>query len=181
MRLSETNQTLTTAREQAREAETLQASEARRLDLLAHTDLSSPIEGVLWNLASMSGERVGAGETILSVVDCSHPFLLASVPQDRVPRIALLGRAKLRLSGEAIERSGTVVSISGSGGRSGRKFASMPVHKADEQVATVLIRLDSPASADPGREEGCVVGRTARVLIPTTPSAGVSGLLARLF
>lgn len=178
MRLSETNRTLITAKEQAREAERLQAIETTRLNLLAQTDLTSPMEGVLWNLGSMSGERVGVGDTILSVVDCGHPFLLASIPQDRVPEIIPFGRAKLRLSGEAAERTGTVVLISGSSEDSRHKFASMPSKNAGEQVATVMIRLDG---AEAGRVDSCMVGRTARVLIPTSRSMGVSGLLARLF
>ena len=129
----------------------------------------------------MNGERLGTGDTVLSTIDCNRPFLLASVPQDRVPEVDLHGRAKLRLSGEFVERYGTVVSVAGSTERSNRKFASKPAQKEGERVATVLIRLDPDASADNGQAESCIVGRTARVLIPTLPGVGISGALAGLF
>lgn len=135
----------------------------------------------MWKVNATYGERVGVGETVLSTVSCSKPFLLASVPQDRVPEILLGGQARFRLAGEPVEHTGTVISVSESAEQSSQKFASRPIQKIDEHLATVMIGLNPAVIVDPSWANSCGVGRTARVLIPIRASSGMSSFWARLF
>ncbi len=181
MRIAESTRALVTARAQAREGRMSLASETQRSNLLERTDLLSPINGVLWNLESVNGERAATGDTVLSIVDCSRQFLLVPIAQDRVPEIALHQRASFRLAGEAIEHSGVVLSVSGNSEKRAHKFASIPTHRIDEEFATVMIGLDPPIMTERTDTDACEVGRTARVLIPTAPHNALSRLVRRYF
>ncbi len=167
LRMTESARASATARVQARQAHLSLASETQHTSLLERADLLSPIDGVLWNLDSVSGERATTGDAVLSLVDCSRQFLLVPVAQDRVPEIAIHQRASFRLTGESIERSGMVLSVSGNSENRARKFASVPTHRIDEDVATVVIGLDTSIMPTDGDSHGCNVGRTAHVLVPT--------------
>ncbi len=132
-------------------------------------------------LQALNGEHAASGDAIASLVNCSHQFVLASIPQQRVPEITPGQRVSFRLSGESLDRSGTVLSILGDSQRDMRqRFASLPAHVSGEQPSRVLIGFD--ADSGPGRDgaPACEVGRTARVLFPVQHSFA-AGLLRRFF
>ncbi len=182
IRLADVHRLLVTTRAQAGQAHLSLASMSQRSELLQHADLVAPVDGILWNLNSLNGERASTGDSVVSLVDCRRQFLLVTVPQDRVPEIALHERASFRLSGESIERSGIVQSVSGDAGKEGsHKFASVPLQRSGEQLATVVISFDDAGAADSSSSDACTVGRTARVLIPTIPSSNATRLLRRYF
>ena len=181
IRLAEGSRLLSDARARATEAHLALASQTARFNLLQKADLVAPMDGQLWALNSLNGERASTGDTVLSLVDCSHQFLLVRVPQDRLPEIALHQRASFRLSGESTERSGMVLSVSGESGQDpGRKFASVPSARG-EQLATVVISLDDAAVAQASSPDACTIGRTARVLLPTVPTSTAGRLLRHYF
>ena len=144
-------------------------SEQVRIDKLAAASMVAPTSGMIWKLEASAGERVGVGEQIAQIVDCDSQFVLATVPQSRVPNIEVGGEAEFRLSGEATRRSGRVVSVAGDANGADRNLAAIPFAEKG-QTATVRIALD------PGDRQ-CLVGRTARVLIRSTGP----GLFSRLF
>ncbi len=181
IRLAEGSRLLTDARTRVTKAHLALASQTERFALLEKTDLVAPMDGQLWALSSLNGERASTGDTVLSLVDCSRQFLLVTVPQDRVPEIALHQRASFRLAGESTERSGLVLSISGESGQDPRrKFASMPLRNG-EQLATVVIGLDDAAATSLSGPDSCTIGRTARVLLPTIPTSTATRLLRHYF
>lgn len=170
IKLADNERILATSRMQAREAEMAVVEEAKRTEMMQHSNLSSPIDGLIWKLNAVNGEHAAAGDTVVSLVDCRRQFILAEIPQNRVPDIALHQKATFRLAGEAHERSGTVLSVSGDSLRQDEaSLAALPNTDAKKELALVLIGIDNPAQ---GKTE-CLVGRDARVLVPTVASSPV--------
>jgi len=148
-------------------------AERQRIDLLRAADLLAPSSGMLWKLGASDGERLSVGDTAAELVDCTSAFIVAAVPQDRYPDVEIDGAARVRLSGEKADRSGRVVSVTGEATLANdRNLAAAPLN---QHSATAIARIEVAASSNLAGE--CLVGRTARVLLPT--SAG-SGFLARL-
>src|SRR5262249_46104151 len=89
------------------------AKERMRAEKLATSYLNAPTTGMIWKVSATSGERVGAGENVAQIVDCGAAFIMASVPQDRVPDIEIGSEVEYRLSGDLQKRVGHVVSVTG--------------------------------------------------------------------
>lgn len=181
IKLAENERMLIALRVQARDAAHALEVEQSRAGLMHASDLSVPLEALLWKLNASNGERVAAGDQIVSLIDCRHQFVLAKIPQDRVPDIALNGTVKLRLAGDELERRGTVLSVAGdSESRLDEKFAAVPMLDPTLRMATVLVRLEAPSGAGQQASD-CLVGRTARVLVPTSASNLVTRWFRRAF
>jgi multidrug resistance efflux pump len=177
LRLAEIDRTLVALRSQVSQATKDVESEAHRAHLIREADLVAPGEGVVWKLEAMNGEHVGVGDSVVQVVDCSQSFVLAEVPQERVPEIAIGGVARFKLSGESAERAGVVLSVSGDQQKGeNQNLAAFPNQSTETQRATVRIGLRSAAA--PG---DCIVGRTARVLLPTNGSNRLARWYRRYF
>lgn len=174
LRLADLDRALSIYTAQATSSAELEESAKERIDLLRSTDLVAPISGTIWKLGTSEGERVGVGDMIAEFVDCNRSFLLVSIPQDRVPDIAIGSTAQFRLSGEAQNRTGKVTSIDGDGELTDhRKMAVLPgASNGKTGSALVRISLSSGTSNVNGNE--CIVGRTARVLLPTNSSSFLS-------
>lgn len=180
IRLAENSSALAIALGQAKEAHLNVRAASVRETLMSRSELRSPIEGYLWKLDTTNGEHTLSGASILSLVDCRQQIVLAQVPQDRVPDIAIHREARIRLAGESEERTGTVLSIEGDVLKlPDTQLAALPFQEASQQMATVWIRLNTDATPTgggssthpaPSESSACVVGRTARVLIPTFSS-----------
>lgn len=177
IKLAENSSALAIALGQAKEAHSnVQAASAREA-LMSQSELRSPIEGYLWKLDTTNGEHTLGGASILSLVDCRQQIVLAQVPQNRVPDIAIHREARIRLAGESEERTGTVLSVEGDVLKlPDTQLAALPFQEASQQMATVWIRLNTSITPNgvgssmrmaPSESSACVVGRTARVLIPT--------------
>jgi hypothetical protein len=122
----------------------------------------------------MNGEHVGANDSVAQIVDCEQDFLLVEIPQERVPDVALSGQARFRLSGEAYERTGLVLSTNRDLPKEiNRKLAALPERASGEQLATVLVAFNPN-----DKQKDCTIGRTARVLVPTVKG---SNLISRWF
>jgi multidrug resistance efflux pump len=171
-RLAEIDRMLNTSRAQAVEAHSEVAAEENRSLALAQTTLRAPIDGMIWRFGAVNGEHVSAGDAVVSLIDCNRQFLLVEVSQERLADIELGGAAHIRLTGENVERTGTVISASGDPQREiDHMLAAFPVQDPSRELATVVIGLVPTTGSDPG---SCFIGRTARVRIPTRPSNFVS-------
>lgn len=177
IRLAENSSALAIALGQSKEAHLNVEAETVRGDLMQQSELRSPIKGFLWKLNTTNGEHTLSGASILSVVDCNQQFVLAQVPQDRVPDIAVHREARIRLAGESEERTGTVLSVSGDVLKlPDSQLAALPFQESSQQMATVLIGLNTPVTPTGGNDpvrsaqseaSPCIIGRSVRVLIPT--------------
>ncbi|MFO1184590.1 MAG: HlyD family efflux transporter periplasmic adaptor subunit [Bauldia sp.] len=145
------------------------ANEEGRIGRMRTAAIAAPTSGMVWKLNATPGERIRAGETYAQVVDCDRSFLIATVPQKRVPDIGVGSVAEFRLAGDQQRRTGQVVSVTGDATGGDTNLAAIPFA---QQGAVATLRI-----AIPPQNGECLVGRTARVVIP----AQGSGLFARLF
>jgi multidrug resistance efflux pump len=145
-------------------------SEAARIERLRAASMVAPASGVVWKINAQAGEHIGAGSPVVQIVDCDAAFIIAQVPQNRVPDIEIGSDAEFRLSGDTIKRHGVVASVTGDATGGDQNLAAVPFV---QQGATATVRIQMTPSGD----GDCPVGRTARVLIPSNGP----GLLSRLF
>jgi multidrug resistance efflux pump len=152
-------------------------AERRRLDLLRGADLIAPSPGMVWKLGASEGERLAVTDTVAELVDCRSAFIVAAIPQDRFSDVEIGGTARVRLSGETLDRVGRVVSLTGEASLANdRNLAAAP---PIQRVATATARIEVAASTNSARD--CLVGRTARVLLPTSADSGFLAGIARRF
>jgi multidrug resistance efflux pump len=162
------------------EAQTTEArldNEERRAALTRSADLKAPVDGMIWRLGASDAERLGAGDMAAELVDCNAPALLVAIPQDRFSDIKIGGLARYRLSGESNERSGAVLSVAGQGNLShSEHYAALPVAEIGSTIIA-QVAVKAPESSN----EPCLIGRTARVLLPTTGAGLFDRISRRLF
>jgi len=165
LRLAENARLLTAMRSGAESAAANARGQEEYLHRVTASNLNSPIDGIVWKLNSVEGERVAPGDSVAQLVDCSQSFLLVTFPQDRMNDIWLGAPARIRLTGEAMERTGVVAAIAGDTKDADEpKLAAQPYKNPDERVATV--RINFPVNP----EQGCLVGRSAQVVIKASGS-----------
>ena len=178
-RIAEVQRSLAASRAQAAQAHAAVSAEGERSTQLHGLDVRSPINGEVWQVDAMDGERMAAGDPLLTMVDCSRQFLLVEVPQDRLPQLAIGGEARFRLAGETAERTGTVLSASGDPQKEvNHKFAAFPMQDTSKELATVRVSMDVSQA---GGRAACSVGRAAHVMLPTVPSSLASRTVRRWF
>jgi len=154
-------------------AEARLAAEQRRFAALAAADLRLPNRGMVWKLGASNNERVAVGETVAQVIDCGASFIVASIPQRDFSAVELGGVARFRLAGEKVDREGRVISVTGDANLAGdRNLAAAPITGS---AASGTVRVEVPPSGNSGAE--CLVGRTARVLLPISGGGPVERLL----
>jgi multidrug resistance efflux pump len=177
LRLADIDHDLAALKSQARAAHDDLDSETRHSNLMSHADLAAPVSGMLWKLEAINGERVSTGDAIAEFVDCQQSFVLAEVPQDRLSEIALGAPAHIKLSGEDFERTGTIRWLSADPQKEDDgKLAAVPLKELSDQLATAYIQFNSNEIRG-----DCVVGRAARVLLPTNGSNAISRWLRQSF
>jgi multidrug resistance efflux pump len=170
IRLAELDHESALTRADIEETSARLASEQKRVEKLRTAPMIAPKSGVIWKLAASNGERVAAGETVAQIVDCNSAFLIARVPQNQVPYIGVNDEAEFRLSGDDTKRHGHVLTITGDTTDGDRNLAAVPFV---EKGATATVRI----AMDP-IDGQCLVGRTARVLIPWNGPGLFSRLLS---
>jgi multidrug resistance efflux pump len=172
LRRVEVERALASAAAAESETEARLVEEERRHALMRAATLIAPSAGMVWKRGASNGERLGAGDTGVELVDCGASFVLAAIPQDRVPDVVARGSARVRVSGERTDRDGVILSVSGDEKIAGdRNLAVVPL-PAHSGMATVRVAI----APSPNRAGECLVGRTARVLLPLQ-----SGALRNLF
>jgi hypothetical protein len=94
------------------------------------------------------------------------------LPQDRFSDVEIGGPALFRLSGERTEHTGTVMSVTGHGDLTqGQRYAVMPL----DEPLTVIATIALPREENSARE--CLIGRSARVLLPATGGGLIDRIL----
>lgn len=146
------------------EAEGQVATDVAMAEKLRAAVVMIPSPGMIWRLGAASGERVAAGDLLAQTVDCGAAFLAVDVPQNRLPDIDVSAPAVFRLSGEQRDRSGRIVAITGEAAVHGDAALAATPALTTKPVASVLIAV--PPS--PNQLGFCLIGRTARVVLPTT-------------
>lgn len=123
--------------------------------------LTTPSALAIWRLTAEAGQRLRLEEPVADLVDCRASVLLVAVPQSEVPSLAEGGTVRFRLAGELRERTGTVRQWLPEGmAREGGRLALLPSRPPGAS------RLLEVALPEPEPDGACLVGRTARVVIP---------------
>ncbi len=140
------------------------------------TRISAPVDGMIWKVGAINGERVSPGDVALELVDCGHAFVMASIPQYRMPDVSPGTEARFKFVGETSERVARVVSVE-SGRLADRdvRFAAVPQPEKEPSAIVILSPLSMPNTAGE-----CLVGRTARVLLPLRQDNLLDGLARHL-
>ncbi len=152
-------------------------NEERLAALARSADLRAPLDGMIWRLGASDAERLGAGDMAAELVDCNAPALLVAIPQDLFSDVKIGGLARYRLSGESNERNGAVLSVAGQGNLShSEHYAALPVAETGSTIIA-QVAMKAPEKGN----EPCLIGRTARVLLPTTGGGLFDRIFRRLF
>lgn len=163
LRLTDANRAAALAAAALEEARRGLAAEEHRVGLLRETELAAPLPGMVWKLGASEGERLAPGEAVAHLVDCGAAFILAPVPHGAVSRVEIGSTAEFRLSGESLRRTGRVLSVAGETGPGGERLVALPPERPG---GSVLVRIAAPPSGNTSGE--CLIGRTARVLLPAS-------------
>lgn len=173
IRIADLDRVIAVHSAQASSSEALSQAEREHFNLLRSSDLVAPVSGMLWKIGTSEGERVGAGDMVAQFVDCNSSFLVVAIPQSRVPDVKVGGTAQFRLAGESKDRTGIVTSVDGDTNVNAQgKLAILPA-SAPGKSGNALVRVALQASNSPSGE--CIVGRSARVILPSNGR----GVLAR--
>lgn len=179
--ISTLDKTISTLTAEARETQSRLSAEQRRIDLLRSAEIVAPSAGMIWKLGAADGERLGIGDMAADIVDCDAPFLLVSLPQDRFSDVEIGGIVQFRFSGERTEHTGTLVSVTGHGDvAQGEHYAVMPLDEPSSVIATVALPRTENSAKENG-PHGCLIGRSARVLLPATGGGFFDQILRRVF
>jgi multidrug resistance efflux pump len=181
--LSSLNKTIAGLTAETAETKSRLAAEQQRIDLLRSADIVAPSAGMIWKLGAADGEQLGIGDMAADIVDCNAPFLLVAIPQDRFSDVEVGGTAQFRLSGE---RTGVVMSVTGHGDMAqGHHYAVMPLDEPSTVIATAALpRTENTAlenTGEPITAQECLIGRSARVLLPATGGGFIDQILRRVF
>ena len=170
LRLIDLDARYASARADVDETSARLAAERRRVAKISDVKIVAPLTGTVWKVEASQGERVGAGQSVAQIVDCRAAFVIAQVPQSRMPEVEIGGTAQFRLSGEDVVRTGRVSSLTGDATGGDKNLAAAPFVAGGAQSATVRVAIDADGGA-------CLVGRTAHVLLPSTGQRFLSRLL----
>ena len=122
----------------------------------------APISGMIWKVGALNGERVNPGDVVLELVDCSRAFVVARIPQYRIPDVSVGMEAHFKFVGETSERLARVISVQSGGLRERvERFAALPLPEREPSATVILSPFSMPNTASE-----CLMGRTARVLLP---------------
>lgn len=149
--------------------------EARRGEVArtASGALRSPVPGLLWSVRTTSTEYVPEGQELLSIADCSAPFIHASVDQRLFNRLQVGDAAQFRFHGGAtIDVS--VALLAGTGPRT--LLETLAITPTARQLEGYAVLLSAPSLAN---ASDCPIGRSGRVIFSEGPLAMIGELLTR--
>ncbi len=129
--------------------------------------LDLPASGRVWEMLTGPGERVGKGQDLMRVLDCSRPLVSANVDESVYNRLEVGGRATFRPSqGGGKLYDGVIVNLTGAAAASGN-FAIPPAAMRKTSFY-VTVAVDGMS------EGGCSVGRTGTVAFATGDEPGAA-------
>ena len=131
----------------------------------AHVDL--PSSGRVWEMLTAPGERVGKGQDLMRVLDCSRTLVSAGVDENVYNRLEVGGRATFRPSQRNAKLyDGVIVNLTGAAAASGNFAVPLAAMRKTSFYVTVAV--------DGMSEGGCAVGRTGTVTFLTSDQTGAN-------
>ncbi len=141
------------------------AEEETRFRERSEADVNLPSSGRVWEMLTAPGERVGKGQDLMRVLDCSRPLVSANVDENVYNRLEVGGRATFRPSQSNARRyNGVIVNLTGAAAVSGNFAIPLAAMRKTSFYVTVAV--------DGMSEGGCAVGRTGTVTFLTGDQPG---------
>jgi len=122
---------------------------------LGYTKIYSPVTGTVLVRAAREGEVVNAGQAIVTVVDFSDTWVLASIPETDADHIGLGDTLRVRLPGGTLVPGKVFYKAAEADFATQRDVGR---RKRDIRTIALKVRLDNPKGA-------YVPGMTAEVLV----------------
>ncbi len=136
------------------------AEEETRFRERSEADVDLPSSGRVWEMLTAAGERVGKGQDLMQVLDCSRPLVSANVDENVYNRLEVGGRATFRPSQRNAKLyDSVIVNLTGAAAASGNFAIPLAAMRKTSFYVTVAV--------DGMREGGCTVGRTGTVTFLT--------------
>ncbi len=141
------------------------AEEETRFRERSEADVNLPSSGRVWEMLTAPGERVGKGQDLMRVLDCSRPLVSANVDENVYNRLEVGGPATFRPSQSNARRyNGVIVNLTGAAAVSGNFAIPLAAMRKTSFYVTVAV--------DGMSEGGCAVGRTGTVTFLTGDQPG---------
>jgi multidrug resistance efflux pump len=131
--------------------------------VMAGMTLRTPSAGVVWTAPLAAGTRVLKGTTVVSLVDCRHVYLEATVTPRDADGIRVGQAVLVHFAGQTTEYRATVQSIRGGGLRAEASSAAQLVTPNREGDSHVILGFDA-ATLGQSADNFCQVGRQAKVV-----------------
>jgi multidrug resistance efflux pump len=174
LRLAELRAEHASIAERLNQAKAQVNAELERLNRLRNAELTSPVQGLLWEYRAGGGETINAGSDIVRLVDCDTVMITSTVSERLYNRLKLGDTAQFRLLGTSKLFEATVTRLAGSGAST--IYENVAIAPSKEDLTRYDVTLSAPAlKRDP--ELGCSVGRTGRVTFSGSPLDRVRQLL----
>jgi len=137
-----------------------------RVSGLVGGDLTSPVDGIVWEILAADGETVQRGDPLIRLVDCGSVMVTLSVSESVYNDLETGTPARIRLSGGRGTVEGTVARLAGTGAET--IYRNLAVAPSEKHLQRFDVSLVAPALRGlPGK--GCEIGRTARVFFDRRP------------
>lgn len=154
-------------------------AETGRHHLLHEQILTSPANGVVWNVMAKAGSRVQEGQSIAEIAACTDLVVEVAVSESRIDRVRVGDPARVRLESSDRDMMGTVRSFRGAGAEPSSPFRAASIQEPASGMMTVIVTLPEASLAEVFARE-CHLGRTATVYLDDTRPVE-SARLAELF
>lgn len=145
-----------------------------RVNTAAGGEITSPVNGLYWEVLQADGVNVQRGDPILRLVDCENTFVSLSVTEQVFNSLQIGAAASFRPAGGDRVYQGTVARLAGAGAATiYENLAVAPSEKHLERYDVALLVPD--LTADGAR--GCSIGRTGRAFFDERPLDWLRNLL----
>ncbi|MBB2961430.1 HlyD family efflux transporter periplasmic adaptor subunit [Methylobacterium sp. R2-1] len=168
--------------------------ENQRLDRLTTSEIKASAKGVVYNVNATTGRHVGAGDRLVSVVDCERSFVVA-IFSYRQGQNLQVGSVVTISGGSVRDRRGVVTEILPKTSDTVDATYAVPFPQTERRELYVLVKPEplpaSAAASESPVEAACGVGRWVTVTrasgwVPSTSVVwrdlgdGASGLITKV-
>jgi multidrug resistance efflux pump len=140
-------------------------SESSRSRQRSSYQLTAPVDGIVWRRFVAEGSSVGPQTELLQILDTSTLFVDARLSEKYADDVRPGNKVVVRLTGSAIEVSGTIRHVLGEGVPQEDHTRAAELPKPSGHEIHVIVDFDK-AAAGAGEFNQCLVGRRVEVHFP---------------
>ena len=148
--------------------------ESLRVNAATGGEITSPVDGIYWEILQGDGVNVQRGDPILRLVNCEATFVSLSVTERVFNSLQIGAAASFRPTGGEKVYAGTVTRLAGAGAAT--IYQNLAVAPSEKHLERYDVALLVPGLTADG-ERGCSIGRTGRVFFEERPLDWFRGLL----